>query len=373
MKSGLSAPVSSQLGRLRIDLGALCANFRRLAATAAPARCAAVVKADAYGLGAAPVVSALARASCRDFFVAHLEEALALRGMIGAEGVLYVLNGVARGAEAVCADAGIIPVLSSVEQCRAWQAFAQTRGGAAPAALQIDTGMSRLGLDLQSAAELAQDAGFLAAAPLRLLMTHLACADTPAHPANAAQLAAFAQARALFPQTPASIANSGGIFLGAAFQGDLVRPGVALYGAAPSSEAMPLQRVVTLDAPVLQIRTIPAGAGVGYGLDYAASAPRRIATLGIGYADGWPRHLGGRGAAWRGGVRLPMIGRVSMDSMSVDVSALAPDTLAEGDLVELIGPSQSLEDVAREAGAIAYEILTRLGARLHRTYAHIGD
>lgn len=353
---------------MHVDLGALRANYRTLAGAAAPARCAAVVKADAYGLGASPAARALEAAGCRDFFVAHLEEAFAIRPALSPASTIYILNGVAAGAEAACAEAGFIPVLSAPEQCAAWAAFAQARGAPAPAALQIDTGMSRLGLDQADIEALARDRHFHGFAPLRLLMTHLACADAPTHPANEAQLAAFNRARALFPGTPGSISNSGGVFLGPAFHADLARAGIALYGAAPSQLTPALARVATLDAPVLQIREIAAGVGVGYGLDFVAPSPRRIATIGVGYGDGWPRNLGGRGAAWRDGVRLPIIGRVSMDSMGLDISALPADALAVGDRVELIGADQSLEDIAAAAGTISYEILTRLGPRLTRIY-----
>lgn len=354
--------------RLTIDLGAIRDNYRLIARQVAPAACAAVVKADAYGLGAARVVPALYDAGCRLFFVAQLGEALSLASVIGPDARLLILNGLDRGSEALCAAHGFVPVLNSVGQVNRWRAQAARNGAPLPAALQVDSGMSRLGLDADAVAALAADPAFARDISLRLIMTHLACADEPGNAANDAQRARFGVARALFPGVPASIANSGGAFLAADFHCDVARAGIALYGAPPSALAIGLRPVAALSARVIQIRTITAGTGVGYGLDYVASEPRRIATIGIGYADGWPRHLGGKGAAWHNGRRLPILGRVSMDSLTVDISDLADDAPAEGDFVELLGPSQSLDDVAGDAGTIAYEILTQLGQRHQRLY-----
>ncbi|MCW6529803.1 alanine racemase [Sphingomonas sp. MMSM20] len=359
-------PTSSS--RLTIDLGAIRDNYRLIAARIAPAMCSAVVKADAYGLGAARVAPMLRDAGCGIFFVAQLGEAIALREALGAGSEILILNGVDPGGERLCADHGLIPVLNSLSQVERWRTLARERGTALPAALQVDSGMSRLGLDARSVATLADDAAFPREVSLRLLMTHLACADAPGNSANEAQLARFALARARFPGVPASIANSGGSFLPEEFHCDVARPGIALYGVAPSALAEGLRPVATLAARVIQIREIEAGTGVGYGLDYIASERRRLATVGIGYADGWPRHLSNVGAVWHQGTRLPITGRVSMDSLTVDISALPDEALAEGDFVELLGPSQTLDDVAGEAGTIAYEILTQLGRRHERRY-----
>lgn len=359
-------PTSST--RLTIDLGAIRDNYRLIAARVAPATCSAVVKADAYGLGAARVAPMLRDAGCSIFFVAQLCEAIALRDALGAGCDIFILNGLDPGAERLCADHGFVPVLNSASQVERWRTLARERGTALPAALQVDSGMSRLGLDAAAVTRLADDAAFTREVALRLLMTHLACADAPEHPANDAQLARFAATRARFPGVPASIANSGGAFLPEDFHCDVARPGIALYGVAPSALAEGLRPVAALSARVVQIREIAADTGVGYGLDYIAPAPRRLATVGIGYADGWPRHLSNVGAAWHHGQRLPITGRVSMDSLTVDISALPADALAEGEMVELLGPAQSLDDVAGEAGTIAYEILTQLGRRHERRY-----
>lgn len=357
-------------GRISVDLAALRANYAVLANAAAPAAVGAVVKADAYGLGAAAVAPALAAAGCRQFFVAVLSEALALQPHLPADAVIYVLNGLASDEAERGAAAGVRPVLNTSRQARDWLEVAQRVRRPLDAALQVDTGMSRLGLSPETAQALAADASFRTAAPIALLMTHLACADVTDHPANALQLARLrAVADALDTPPPLSIANSAGVFLGEDFHAAVVRTGIALYGAAPVLPGAPvMSTVVRLEARVLQVRDIPAGAGVGYGLDHIAEQPARIATLGVGYADGWSRRLGGRGAAMFEGVRLPMVGRVSMDSCAIDISALAPGALDEGDYVELLGEAARLDDVARAADTIPYEILTRLGPRLARTY-----
>ena len=360
---------SERAARLTVDLDALRSNYRTLSARAAPARCAGVVKADGYGVGAVHVAQALAAEGCRDFFVAHLDEAAALLPQLPGDATLSILNGLIAGSEARCAQLGAVPVLNTVAQARAWQRTAQALGRPLAAALQVDSGMSRLGMSLSEASELAQDATFRDQVDVGLLLTHLACADEPDHPANRAQLAKFDSLRDAFPGVRSSIANSAGVFLGADFRHDLVRPGIALFGAPPSPLAEPLAQVVRLEARVIQSRWIEAGAGVGYGLDYVAEGRRRVATLGVGYADGWLRSLGGKGAAWLNGRRLPILGRVSMDCMSVDVTDVAEAMLGEGDFVDLIGPAHTLADVANDAGTIPYEILTRLGQRFERVYA----
>ncbi|MCW2387313.1 alanine racemase [Sphingobium sp. B11D3B] len=352
---------------LTIDLSALVANYARLRNRVAPAELAAVVKADAYGLGAGIVVPALVSAGCSHFFVAHLAEALAIRPLVPANSTIYVLNGLTPGAEAICADHAIVPVLNSLGQAWRWRDLAIQRKCPLSAILQVDSGMSRLGLSPEEARQLAGDAQFRRSVPLRAIMSHLACADEPQNAANDRQRTQFEKLAELFPNVARSLANSGGCLLDSVFHGDIARAGIALYEAdrADGAEA-PFAPVVRLDARVIQLRTVPDGAGVGYGLDWQARGERRLATLSVGYADGWPRALSNRGAAWSGGVRLPIAGRVSMDSMTVDVTALAPGALAEGDFVELIGPHQRLEQVARDGGTIAYEILTNLGARYAR-------
>ena len=357
---------------LTIDLTALCDNYRLLAGRLADAACAAVVKADAYGLGAARVAASLARIGCRQFFVAHLSEGLALRDLLPAEAEIFVLNGLMPGAEPACLDAGLTPVLNSLAQVDAWTGFARERGRALPAILQIDSGMARLGLAPAEIDELARDPARLDGVALRAVMSHLACADEPDHPANRAQLAAFEAQRRRLPPAPASFANSSGIFLGPDYHFDLARPGAALYGVAPvPGRPNPMRAVVRLDARVIQTRTIAAGDAVGYGHVFRATAPTRLATLAVGYADGWLRSAGRAGQAFVGDQAVPIAGRVSMDSLILDISALPEAMLQRGDLVELIGPHQSIDQVAEAAGTIGYEILTSLGGRYARRY--IGD
>ena len=357
-------------GRLKIDLGALDANYRTIAAEVADARVGAVVKADAYGLGAREAATRLVHLGCQDFFVALLTEALALKPHLPADVRLYVLNGLPPGSERLCAEARIQPVLNSLEQAKRWRAAIQDLRPPPAAALQIDSGMSRLGMSEMEIEALGDDPSFGAGVPLSLVMSHLACAEDVAAPSNEAQSTTFHRlADRLGVSAPRSLGNSAAAFHPGDLAGDLVRPGLALYGAQPSPSAEGrLRPVLTLEARVAQLRRIGAGTGVGYGLTYVASEPRRIATLSVGYADGWPRALSGRGRAWFGETPLPILGRVSMDSMVVDVSALPADSLAEGDFVELIGSHQSVDQVATAAGITAYELLTGFGRRLERIY-----
>lgn len=355
-------------GELVVDLGALAANYAVLQARQPDARIAGVVKADAYGLGAGRVAKTLYDAGCRDFFVAQLGEALDLAAELPATARIHVLNGLAPGAEAAAAAAAVIPVLNSLDQVARWEQEARRRNTRLPAAIQVDSGMARLGLAAEEVAVLAADPAWQEAIEVVLVMSHLACADEPAAPANLRQFECFRALAARLPAAPQALANSGGAFL-PGFGLDLVRPGIALYGVDPVDDrGSPLKPVVSLGAPVIQLRDVPAGTGVGYGLAHVTRAPRRLATIGVGYADGWPRALSDRGAVYAGGIRLPIVGRVSMDSTIVDASALAPGLLRPGDRVELIGPHQSLADVARDAGTIAYEILTGLGTRFERRY-----
>lgn len=355
-------------GRLSIDLSAIQTNYRRLAALAPRAEAAAVVKADAYGLGASRVALTLFKAGCRTFFVADLAEAFALSSAFPDAARIYVLNGLQPGVEAACAARGIAPVLNSLEQARRW-AF---EGGAGIAcALQVDSGMGRLGLSAGEMSALTQDSEVAGRLRIDLVMSHLACADMPACPTNRAQLERFAELSARLPNARRGLANSGGVLLGADFQIDLIRLGVSLYGVEAALGGPRLEPVVGLAARVIQVRKVQAGDRVGYGGDHVQMAPGQIATIAVGYADGWPRGLSGRGRAFYKGVALPFAGRVSMDSITLDVSALAPLglSLKLGDEVELLGPRQTLADVAEQADTIAYEILTRLGRRFHRTYS----
>ncbi|KQZ14863.1 alanine racemase [Mesorhizobium sp. Root554] len=352
---------------LTIDLGALRENYRRLKARLGGMRCAAVVKADGYGLGAIPVAKALMAEGCDSFFVAHVSEGAALREALGYGPVIHVLNGIPPDADTEILAAGLIPVLNSGLELQAWRGAAARAGRTLPAALQVDSGMSRLGMTPQEVEAVAADSKAFEGIDIVLVMSHLACADEPSHPANRAQLLEFERLRRLLPEAPASLANSSGAFLEPPWRMDLARLGVALYGVNPTPVLEnPMLPVVRLDAKVIQTRNLPAGTGVGYGHAFTAPGPMRLATLSIGYADGWQRRVSA--AAFIDGVRLPFVGRVSMDMIVIDISALPPDRLQRGDLVELIGPSQSVDDIAAIAGTIGYEILTGLGHRFHRRY-----
>ena len=360
-------------GQLTIDLGALRDNYLSLAALAPASQTAAVVKADAYGLGADIVSQTLFEAGCRNFFVAHIDEALALRIRLSAEAQIFVLNGLQPGNETSCAAMAITPVLNSLEQIAQWSSHAKKLGKTLTAAVQIDTGMCRLGLSPEELEFLSAQPQLLDGIGIAFIMSHLACADEPDHVSNAAQLAVMRKAATAFPETPVCFSNSGGIFLGNDYHNALLRPGIALYGGAPSAaNPNPMKPVVRLDLAVIQTRTVPAGSLVGYGGSFTASGPTRLATIAAGYADGLPRSLSNRGAAWYNGVRLPIVGRVSMDSIILDISALPEATLTQGSLVQMIGPDQTLEDIAEDAGTIAYEILTGLGRRYRRSYIQPG-
>jgi alanine racemase len=351
---------------LTIDLGALRENYRRLGARlTGGARAAGVVKADGYGLGAAIVANALKAEGCDRFFVAHVEEGVCLRAALGEGPTIFVLNGLPPGSEGEAMVARLTPVLNSLEQIAAWRGAAHRAGRALPAALQVDSGMARLGMMAGEVETLAADPQGLAGIDPVLVMSHLACADEPHHPANEAQLHEFERLRAMLPAAPASFANSSGIFLGSAYHFDLARPGAALYGINPTpGETNPMLPVVRLDAKVIQTRAVGEGAGIGYGHTYSATGRLRTATISLGYADGW--HRRGAAAAFFEGVRLPFIGRVSMDSIILDISALPDGRLKAGDLVEVIGPSQDVDQVAALTGTIGYEVLTSFGNRFHR-------
>ncbi|MEL6217938.1 MAG: alanine racemase [Pseudomonadota bacterium] len=358
---------------LTIDLSAIAANWRALDRQSGASETAAVVKADAYGLGAATVGPVLAEAGARTFFVALPGEGATLRAALGPGPVIYVLSGFpVEPAEArrrpppthpdaggpvplseagLFAEAGLRPVLNAPEQVTAW-----TAAGGGPHALQLDTGMNRLGLE---AAELG---AIGVPADCRLVMSHLACSDMPGHPQTAAQLAAF-RAMTDGGTLPRSLAATGGTLLGAPYAFDMVRPGVGLYGGLPFVAAQP---VVSLSLPILQIRDVAPGETVGYGATWRAARPSRIATLSGGYADGLIRALSGRARGWIGDVPCPFPGRVSMDLIGLDVTDAPEATVGQG--VEILGSRQGIDALASAAGTIGYEILTSLGARYARRY-----
>jgi alanine racemase len=364
---------------LTIDLGALAANWRLLRDRSSAAECAAVVKADAYGIGIEPAVGALGRAGCRTFFVAHLSEAARVRAVVP-EAVIYVLNGLQPGTAARYRELGLRPVLGSMPEIREWAEFCG--GTKLPAALHVDTGMNRLGLTPAEAIALAGDPVVSAFEPA-LLMSHLAASEEPSQPINDRQVATFLAVAAEYPGVPASLANSSGVFLADSFPPmrglALARPGYALYGGNPTPDRPnPMQPVVRLDARIIQVREIEAGAKAGYNETWTAARPSRLATLSIGYADGYPRSASGTDAAIRAdlpvgaalvaGRLCPFVGRVSMDLIILDVTDLPEREVSRGDPAVLIGGPLDINEVGRRAGTIGYEILTNLGRRYTRHY-----
>ena len=352
-----------------VDLAAITENWRALAGRAAGAACAAVVKADAYGLGAAEIAPALSRAGCTTFFVASPDEGVALRRALGrAEAEILVLDGDVEGAAARYDRHRLTPVLGAMDALAAWGRHARDRGGRR-AALMLDTGMTRLGLGAAEAATIAAEPDFLAGIDLAWVMSHLACADTPSHPLNARQKAAFDALRVRLPDAPASLANSAGIFLGPGFHYDLLRPGAALYGlSVVTGRANPMKRAVRLQARILQPRIVDTETPVGYGADRLIVAGSTLATIAMGYADGLPRALGDRGSGRIGGTPAPFAGRVSMDLATLDVTGIAPELVRPGCVVDLIDDDHDADALAAEAGTIGYEILARIGGRVRRIY-----
>ncbi|MEO1694059.1 MAG: alanine racemase [Pseudomonadota bacterium] len=360
-----------------IDMAAIVANWRTLAERVAPAACAAVIKASAYGLGARHaemLATDLNTAGCTTFFVATIDEALML-GRIRDRAVIYVLDGY-HAARADAYTQGIRPVLSSLAQIEAFatHAAAAEDANATPpaAAIHIDTGMSRLGLTAADVATLSTQHHVLAAFKLALVVTHPACADDLDDQMTTEQLGAFNTLRAKLPDAPASFANSAAIFHGAGLHLDLVRPGIALYGAR-ASENIPaaMTPAVGLHGRILQVRDIPPGASVGYGATFVARRPTRIATIATGYADGYERALGNlparaRPNVWINGHPAPLAGRVSMDMITADVTDLPPSDVCEGDFAELFGVHQTVDDLADMCGTIGYELLTGFGTRAVR-------
>lgn len=366
-----TAAASRMAAVLTIDLSAVVANWRQLAARASASECAAVVKADAYGLGAESVVRALAAAGCRTFFVATAGEGERIRA-VAPRAIVYVLEGLPNGGARALAAARLRPALAALEEIREWAAFGRSIGRRLPAALQFDTGMNRMGAparDAEAAATAAQDID------LTLIMSHFVCAQWAEDPRNARQIAVFEAARRFFPGVPASLCNSSGIFLGQQPHYDLLRPGYALYGGNPTpGSPNPMRSVARLEAPVLATRQIEAGESVGYDGVWTATRPTRLATLGLGYGDGFPAAIGG-GEPGRqapeaiiAGRRCPVVGRVSMDFIMLDVTDVPEAAVYRGQTAELLGETIGVDELAERCGTIGYEILTRLGRRYERVY-----
>lgn len=330
-----------------------------------------MVKADGYGLGMAPVARRLAAAGCRSFFVACAQEGAALRAALAApapDAAIYIFDGLASGDEAALDEYALIPVLGELEEIARWAAHARAHGGRG-AAIKIDTGMGRLGLTLAEADALADAPERLDGLSLAFVMSHLACAEETGNPMNAAQLAAFEAARARLPAAPASLVNSAGILLGPDYHFNLARPGAALYGISSDPEQPNrMAQVVRLKGRILRSRDVDSEMTVGYGATRRVAGGRRLATVAMGYADGYPRSLSNRGTGYIGDDKVSLVGRVSMDLATFDVTGVPADRLRPGDTIDLIGPHHTVDDLAREAGTIGYEILVGFGRRVERVY-----
>ena len=367
-----AAALATATGVLTVDLDAIVANWRKLEKTAVPAECAGVIKADAYGCGLDPVARALAGAGCKTFFVATLDEARAARAAVPSAAI-YVLDGFFQNCGDAYAAVNARPVIGDLNELAEWDVFCRRSGWEGGAGIHIDTGMNRLGLTISEAQGIiprinAGDHG------ITLVMSHLACAELLNHPLNAKQLASFREIASLFSGVPASLANSSGIFLGAQFQFDLVRPGAGLYGINPTPEAdNPMQPVVDLKARIVQIRSIDKGETVGYGGTWTARRPTKLAIVSAGYADGYFR-AGGSNDGTRGaevivaGKRCPIAGRVSMDLIAVDVTDLEKNAARRGHMATLLGEGITIDELAHHFGTIGYEVLTSLGPRYARVY-----
>jgi alanine racemase len=340
---------------------------------ASPAECAAVVKADAYGLGMAQAAPALARAGCKTFFVATLGEAKALRALLP-HATIYVFAGLMPATAELYRAHNLRPVLNSAEEIKEWALFCASQGEKLPCAVHIDSGMNRLGLSAEEVDAVAAAHDLWEALTLSLVMSHLACADEPDHPKSETQRKAFDRLRARLPQALASLANSAGILLGRAYAYDLVRPGIALYGGKPSRQGEnQFQPVVHLKGRILQVRKVGAGETVGYGATRTLKQDSRVAIVSVGYADGFFRALSTKDGedgfvVYAGSHPAPILGRVSMDLITVDVSQVPEEISCRGAWVELIGPNVPAHDMAHHAGTIDYEVLTNLGRRAFRRY-----
>lgn len=360
---------------LIVDLGALRANYRALRDMAHPANCAPVVKANADGTGLAEAVRALNMEGCDTYFVATFNEGLAVR-QSAPDASVYVLDGVFPGTCKEFVDHGLIPALSSFAEATEWIDFCNDTGFDHPAALHVDTGMNRLGLRPEQALSLYDGDAIGLFHPV-LLMTHLACGDQPDNPLNARQLETFNTLREKLPPCAASFSNSSGIFLGKEYHLDLVRPGIALYGGEFMEGKPPLQPVVQYYARIARIDEAEAGETVGYGASHSLQRKSRIATVTAGYADGIFRCLGSGEAnksltAYIGEAPAPVIGRVSMDLITLDVTDIHQPPVERGQWAEIIGPHTSVDDLARRAGTIGYEVLTSLSRRAQRVYVDTG-
>ncbi|MBH66900.1 MAG: alanine racemase [Rhodospirillaceae bacterium] len=355
---------------LLVHLGRIVRNYRYLTKKLAPAECSATLKANAYGLGAVKVGQALKKAGCSTFFLATIDEAIELREAIRNQKTkIAVLNGVPRNTEHIFHRYNLIPVLNDLDQLNRWHDSNLKKNIRYPSTLHVDTGMNRLGLSLRDYKSAIESPTVLHGAHICLIMSHLACSDEPDHENNTQQLEQFKALSKLLPNIKLSLANSGGIFLGTDFHFDMARPGIALYGSLPGHEEInPLRHSVDLYGRILQVRQAEAGSAVGYGGTHKLKKNSRIAVVGTGYADGYQRSFSSASYVFFEGFRLPVIGRVSMDTITVNISDVPESTITPGDFVEIIGDKFTVDDAAVVAGTVPHELFTGLGKRHSRIY-----
>jgi len=355
---------------LEINIDSIIRNYHLINNKVGNTECAAVLKADAYGMGASVIAKALDRAGCSTFFVATIDEGIELRACFNkSENKIAVLSGLLEGSEDIFYNNKLTPVLNDTEQIRKWGIYNRQKKIPAPSILHIDTGMNRLGLTISEFYDIIKETTELKKLHVGWIMSHLACGDQPRDIMNKKQLSAFLKAKKNFPNVKASLANSAGVFLGQSYHLDMVRPGIALYGSGSGS--IPpnlLEPVIKLYSRILQIRTLNSGASVGYGASYRVSKATRVATVGLGYADGYLRSLSNCSWVFFNGVRLPVIGRISMDYITIDITKIANEKIKTGDFIEIIGDKFTLDDLATVANTVPHEVLTRLGTRHHRIY-----
>ncbi len=354
---------------LTINLDALADNWRLCQSRFSGKECASVVKSNAYGLGVKRVAGTLANAGCHTFFVATLAEAIALRDYLPKR-TIAVFHGIQAGEAPLFIEHGLVPVLNTVEQVHEWRMIAEGNPGA-PSMLHIDTGMRRLGITPgEWDALLARDASILRKCNVSLVMSHFACASEPNHTANAWQRDAFAAIAKQCGDIPTSLCNSAGVLLGEDYHFDVARPGCALYGISPfhASSNNPMKPVITLSAPIVQLRMLEQEEGVGYGHTSRAPKGTRIATIALGYADGLDRGLSNRLTGFIEGHEVKQIGRVSMDLTSFDVSNVPPSLLQHASRIEILNDTQTVDHLAEQLDTIGYEICTNLGSRIARRY-----
>ncbi len=354
---------------LEIKLDKISSNYNLLhERVGSDVVCSIAVKADAYGLGAVKVVPRLYKQGCREFYVAYADEAFAIEKVLPADATIFVLHGVYGSGGDEFIDKGFIPVLNSIDDIEYWSEKAKIHGKKLPVSIHIDTGMNRLGLSINDFSDIKES---LSSFDVKYVMSHLACSEDISHPKNVEQLEKFRYAiDALGVKAPISFANSGGVFLGKDYHFNQVRPGAAIYGINPiEGKTNPMESVVSLKIPILQLRDVKKGETVGYGAKYLVESTTKLATISVGYADGFLRYLLDRGNLYFKGQKCPIVGRVSMDTIVVDVGHLDALEPKVGDMVEVLGNNQTVDDLGKKSGTIGYEILTSLGNRYKRIYS----